>query len=64
MYLSWYIPWAPVGRYAITSNSDGTATLKVGTSALPSTPGFDYIQLRATGPTAVLSDWRFYIVLV
>lgn len=54
-------PWAPVGRYGITTHSDGTATLTV-TGTL--TPGVDVIQLRVVGPTGTICKNRFYVAVI
>ncbi|GAC1341915.1 MAG: hypothetical protein NVSMB18_14980 [Acetobacteraceae bacterium] len=55
-------PWAPDGRYAITSNPDGTAALTV-TGALA--PGMDWVHVRAASPSSppMLADRRISIAV-
>ncbi len=62
--------WAPTGRYAITSSSNGTGTLTL--AQTPAAAGVDYVCLRATGPAGstsgsgaspAVSDFRYAVVL-
>lgn len=54
-------PWAPNGRYSVTSNADGTGALKVAASL---STGVDWVQLRATGSNGTtFSDSRYPVVI-
>jgi hypothetical protein len=56
-------PWAPSGRYGISTNADGSGTLKV-TGALPAAGTVDFIVLQAIGPGGRVAEHRTYVVLV
>ena len=56
------VPWAPVGRYGVTTNADGTCVPKVA-GALGLAGTVDYFLLRATGPGGIKCDYRVYVVL-
>ena len=56
------VPWAPVGRYGVTTNSDGTCLPKA-TGALPAAGNVDYFKLRATGPGGIKADCIVYVAL-
>lgn len=55
-----FTAWAASGKYTVAANADGSAVLKVGSTAL--TSGVDYVQVRATAPSGMISDSRYAIV--
>ena len=54
--------WADNTRFAIVAASDGlSATVRVGTAALPS--GVYRIKVRITAADGTVADWRLYVVV-
>lgn len=53
--------FAPAAAFTISTNSDGTGTLSVGTGLSPGT--LYYVQARATAPNSTLADYRYAITV-